>query len=79
MEEPLLAPIVADEAESAIPDQSLNRAVRHVAAPPRAVAGRPWWRCIKLRSTSGAPSATGDDYLNKRFHMERGLSSPVAG
>jgi hypothetical protein len=41
MEKPLLAPIVADETETAIPDQAFNRAVRHVAVPPRAVAGRP--------------------------------------
>src|SRR5947208_5634161 len=55
MEEPLLTTVVADEAESAIPDQPFNRAVRHVDVPPRAVARRPCGDAINFRSTPGGP------------------------
>ena len=71
MEEPLLTAIVANEAESAIPDQPFNRAVRHVDVPPRTVARRPWGSPIKFRSVHA--------YLNNLRHADSGFSSPVAG
>ena len=71
MEEPLLTAIVADEAESAIPDQPFNRAVRHVDVPPRTVARRPCGTAIKFRSVHA--------YLNNLRHADVGFSSPVAG
>ena len=71
MEEPLLTTIITDEAESAIPDQPFNRAVRHVDVPPRAVARRPCGSPIKFRSVHA--------YLNNLRHADSGFSSPVAG
>jgi hypothetical protein len=71
MEEPLLTTVITDEAESAIPDQPFNRAVRHVDAPPRTVARRPCGSPIKFRSVHA--------YLNNLRQVDSGFSSPVAG
>src|SRR5438132_13472399 len=49
MEEPFLTAVIADEAESAIPDQPFKRAVRHVDVPPRPVASPPFLPTIKRR------------------------------
>ena len=51
VKEPLLAAIVANEAESAIPNQPFNRAVRHVDVPPQAIDGSPYGYAIKFHST----------------------------
>jgi len=51
VKEPLLAAIVANEAESAIPNQPFDRAVRHVDVPPQAIDGSPYGYAIKFHST----------------------------
>src|SRR5437870_1007249 len=82
MEEPFLTAIIADEAESAIPDQPFNRAIRHVDVPPRAIDRRPCVGAIKLRSSRHRASRhdePGVRYLKSRRQADSGLSSPVAG
>jgi len=66
MEEPLLAPIVTDEAESAVPDQPFNRPVRHVAVTSAAVGRRPRGYSIKLRSTHTADLSVGPYVIDSR-------------
>src|SRR5512133_917192 len=79
VEEPLLPAVVADETKTPVPDESLDRSLRHRVSFAVELSNVVVRRCRFPATSISVPDGVRDQPRENHARTPRGLNSPVAG